>query len=163
MNITMVHLLKHFLQHILITIGYYRVFVRVPKSLWSKENNRRQFFDWLGKQLGYKNMDDWYSINMNDIAKFGGDGLMSHYYNNSPSSALLSVYPEHNWDFKKFVGVPKRLWQNKNHSREKFFGKGCEQAPHSYWTKIENRVQFFTWLGLELGIHKNGRLVQPHS
>ena len=37
-----------------------------------------------------------------DIYKNGGQGLLTGYYNGSPSKALLSVYPEHNWELERF-------------------------------------------------------------
>lgn len=89
---------------------------------------QKDFFDWLGTQLGYKTMDDWYKVTQNDIFKHGGQSMLDCYYNNSPSQALQAVYPEHNW-------MP---WK---------FG----QTPHGFWEKMENQKQFFDWLGSELG------------
>lgn len=45
-------------------------------------------------------MDDWYHVTVEDIVKNGGGGLLTC-YNNSPSSALQSIYPEHNWELER--------------------------------------------------------------
>ncbi len=34
----------------------------VPKGFWNDMNNQRNFVDWVGKQLKYKNREDWYKI-----------------------------------------------------------------------------------------------------
>src|SRR5438132_981027 len=98
-------------------------FQKVPKYFWSKGQNQKQFFDWLGTHLGYKEMEDWYNVRQENIHKCGGKELLSGYYNNSPSKALQSVYGEHTWV----------LWK---------FG----QTPKGFWKKIENQRQYFDWL-----------------
>src|SRR4051812_24879003 len=60
---------------------------RQSRGLWMKQENQRQFFDWLGNQLGYKEMDDWYKVTQEDIHKHGGSGLLHNYYHNSPAQA----------------------------------------------------------------------------
>src|SRR4051812_24981805 len=72
-------------------------------------------------------MDDWYNITQEDIYKHGGYGLLSTYYNNSPSKALQMVYPEYNWT----------QWR---------FG----YTPHGFWDKQENKREFFDWLAIQL-------------
>ncbi len=34
----------------------------VSKGYWSDMNNQRNFIDWAGKQLNYKNKEDWYKV-----------------------------------------------------------------------------------------------------
>ena len=68
-----------------------------PKSFWKIHENRKKFFDLLYVKLGCKCMDDWYNVTQQDIQTNGGTKLLNSYYSNSPSSALMSVYPEHNW------------------------------------------------------------------
>lgn len=76
------------------------------------------FFDWLQLKLGFKEMDGWYTIKQEEINKHGGQGLLRHHYNCSPSKALQEVYPEHNWLLWKFNSIPKSYWDAKNHQRE---------------------------------------------
>src|SRR5690348_16774500 len=58
---------------------------RQYSGFWTKKVNHRQFFDWLGTQLGYKEMDDWYSVTQQDIHRSGGSGLLNEYYSGAPS------------------------------------------------------------------------------
>ena len=34
----------------------------VPAQVWNDDKNKRMFMDWAGKQLGVKEMDHWYSV-----------------------------------------------------------------------------------------------------
>src|SRR5271170_6889183 len=87
--------------------------------LWKEITNQRKFFDWVGKQLGYKSFEDWYNITFEDINKHGGSGLL-HYYIDSPVNALLSIYPDFDWIIWKFHQVPRGCWKDKKNHR-KFF------------------------------------------
>jgi len=71
--------------------------------------SHRNFFDWPGKQLGYKKMDDWYNITYKDIQNYGGVGVIKT-YNGSPSAALSRVYPKHNWMLWRFKTVQQGYW-----------------------------------------------------
>src|SRR5437660_896616 len=71
-------------------------FSMVPKNCWDNAGNHRSFFDWLGVQLGYVDMDGWYGAKWDDVCKHGGGGLLA-YYNHSLFKALQGVYPEHTW------------------------------------------------------------------
>lgn len=99
-----------------------------PQGFWEKQENRKQFFDWLGIQLGYKDMNDWYNVTVDHFRKNGGGGLLTSYYSTSPSNALQVIYPSHNWMPWKFA-----------------------QAPRGFWEKQENWRRFFDWLGTQLG------------
>ena len=35
----------------------------VPSGFWKDEKNHKKYLLWLGKKLGYTNMEDWYNIN----------------------------------------------------------------------------------------------------
>ena len=50
--------------------------------------------DWLGEQLGYTTMDNWYQIEQKDFSNNYGYGLLNGKYNNSPYQLLSFVYPE---------------------------------------------------------------------
>ena len=62
----------------------------------------RKFFHWLYNQLGYKSLGDWYMVSQEDIVKWGGGSLLYKYYDNSPTKAVLAIYPTHNWNLEKF-------------------------------------------------------------
>lgn len=72
-------------------------FDTVPLGYWEKLENQKEFFEWLQKELGYRNMNDWYKLSVGELNKNGGGTLLSHYYGGSLSKALQTVYPEHNW------------------------------------------------------------------
>lgn len=90
-----------------------------PYQFWKHEKNRKKFFDWLMTELGYKCMEDWYTITQEDIQKNGGVGLLK-YYNNSPSKALQSVYSEHNWELDRFKTKPSNYWKSKENQQKCF-------------------------------------------
>jgi hypothetical protein len=37
-------------------------FSKVPNGFWDDIKNQRDFLDWAGKQLNYKNKEDWYKV-----------------------------------------------------------------------------------------------------
>ncbi len=44
-------------------------FDKVHNGFWDDMKNQRNFMDWVGKQLNYKNKEDWYQIT-NEAKKF---------------------------------------------------------------------------------------------
>lgn len=97
------------------------------KGFWESSVTKREFFDWLGLQLGYRHMEDWYNVTGDEIQKNGGNSLLSTYYDGSPSRALQDVYPEHNWIIWRFNTVPT-----------------------GYWDKGGTQKNFFEWLSVQL-------------
>src|SRR5690349_21128292 len=87
-----------------------------------------QFFVWLGDKLGYKCLEDWYQVTAEDFNRNGGGGLLRNSFGNSPSKALKSIYPDHEW----------KLWNFKT-------------VPQGYWEKTENQRAFFDRLSKTLG------------
>jgi hypothetical protein len=47
-------------------------FQRVPAKFWGSVANQRTFLEFLGKQLKYTKMEDWYRLRREDIDKHGG-------------------------------------------------------------------------------------------
>ena len=45
---------------------------------WNNKNNQRNFMDWLGNQLGFKEMDDWYGVTIKQIHENGGVTLLAN-------------------------------------------------------------------------------------
>ena len=110
--------------------------------------NQRNFFDNLSKQLGFQTLDDFYSISLQTIRKFGGKTLLDKLYSSYLIIALKTINPQHKW-------LP---WYFKH------------RISTEYWNSKENQREFMDWLGKELGfkemkqwyninlddIHKNG-------
>jgi hypothetical protein len=86
-------------------------FVHVPIGYWNDIQNRRKFFDFLGKKLNIVAMDDWYSVKQSDITQEGGHGMLYLYYNNSVCDALKNVYPDYDWLGWLFEKAPHGFWQ----------------------------------------------------
>lgn len=116
---------------------------------WQNKQSHVKFLNGLGVQLGYKCMDDWYNVTQKDIHKNGGHGLLHNYYNDSPSFALQSIYPEHNWELGKFKNKPMRLCKSKI---QMLFSKNTPiKWETMFWKKKENHRKFFDWLMVQLG------------
>jgi len=103
-------------------------FSRVYQGFWDNKKNQRNYLDWLGIQLGFTDLNDWYRIFHQDIVDYGGIGILTK-YDGSPSKMLQSVYPEHNWNIYKF-----------------------DKVPYGHWESMENQKKFMDWLGVELGV-----------
>src|SRR5690349_8425763 len=84
---------------------------RLPLGFWEKKENQKWFFHWLGKRLGYKDLDDWYNVTTRDIIRHGGGGLLKGCYNGSVSQTMQGVYPEHNWMRWRFGRTPYIFWK----------------------------------------------------
>jgi len=79
---------------------------------WNSRERHKEFFDRSGETLGYGSMEDWYNLTIKEISKYGGNGLLYYHYNSSPSAALQTVYPKHNWMLWKFKCVPRGYWES---------------------------------------------------
>jgi hypothetical protein len=93
-------------------------FTRVQTSFWDDPKVRRRFFDWLGKQLNILKMEDWYPVKATQIRDFGGAGLLASVFGDSVAPAVMSVFPEHSWQFWRFQKVPKGMWEDPKRQRE---------------------------------------------
>jgi hypothetical protein len=102
-------------------------FTIAPQNSWDSRENQLKYITWLGEQLGYTTIEDWYQIKQKYFSNNYGHGLLSK-YNGSPYQLLTSLYPEHNWLFWKFTVAPNSSWENK-----------------------ENQLQYMNWLGEQLG------------
>jgi len=70
----------------------------------------KSFVNWLCAKLGYKEMDDWHQLTLEDVYKHGGGRLLSGYYNNSLSTALLSIFLKIIGCCGGFQRVPVGYW-----------------------------------------------------
>ncbi len=100
-------------------------FKQTPKGFRENDSHHKQFFDRLGTQLEYKEMDDWYNVSQDDIYQHG-KGLLHRHYRNSPSQALQTVYPEHDWMMWRFGRTPKGFWENDSHHKQFFDRLGTQ-------------------------------------
>jgi hypothetical protein len=49
-------------------------------SFWNDKTNQKEYFDWVGSQLGISHLDQWYSRGRYDIVTRGGilDSIFHH-------------------------------------------------------------------------------------
>jgi hypothetical protein len=94
------------------------LFSKVENNHWDSEENRRRYFDWLGRQLGLSSLDGWYDITTDDVYSNYGSGLMAHHYGGSVMRAVMSVYPDHAWSVSRFKSTAA-LGQDRDRSRSK--------------------------------------------
>src|SRR4051794_17195201 len=96
------------------------------KGVWDNNSHikgkelHRQFFDWLGTQLEYKDVDHWYNVTQDDIYQHG-KGILFQHYDNSISQALQAVYPEHDWMMWRFGQKLKGIWEISKDKHRQFF------------------------------------------
>jgi hypothetical protein len=99
----------------------------VKPGFWDSKDNQKDFLDYLGKQLGFKLMEDWYTITQRHICEHGGSGIL-RIYGNSPSKIITAVYSNHKWISRKFNTVLR-----------------------GHWDYMDNRKDFLNNLGKQLG------------
>lgn len=87
-------------------------FGRTPKGFWEKRRNRVRYLKWLGQELGFRRMQDWYSLTREDFETHCGNQLIK-YYHGSPLAAVLDCFPARNWQEWKFARVPVAFWKKK--------------------------------------------------
>lgn len=75
-------------------------FFRAPRMFWHSADNQRKFMGWLEESLGFQSKEDWYKIQVKDIESRGGKQLVERY--GSVLELVRSVYPEHDWQIKRF-------------------------------------------------------------
>ncbi len=102
----------------------------VPKKFWKDMDNRKKYAIWLGKELKYNKMKDWYKLTQ-DIMDNRRGGTIIAYYDGSPKSFVMDIFPEYEWLDWKFVVAGRNYWQSAN-----------------------NRRKYAIWLGKELGYEK---------
>lgn len=114
-------------------------FERVPRCYWNHEENRRSFLDWIGQQLGFKNLDDWYNITAKDILDNGGQELLGQYGGLS-NKIIQDVYRDHVWDSNRFLDTKMELDDNSHHKRflDKI-GKALGFKNMEDWYKISHK------------------------
>lgn len=101
-----------------------------PKGYWDHEDHRKLFFNWLGKQLNFQSLEDYYKLNHEIIEQYGGSKLL-RLFGDSFMAALQSTYPHIEWLTWRFNKVPT-----------------------GFWDVISNQRNYLEWLGKQLGYKK---------
>eukprot|EP01120_Amphizonella_sp_Union-15-10_P000282 TRINITY_DN10305_c0_g1_i2.p1 TRINITY_DN10305_c0_g1~~TRINITY_DN10305_c0_g1_i2.p1 ORF type:complete len:363 (+),score=45.01 TRINITY_DN10305_c0_g1_i2:81-1169(+) len=71
------------------------------QGIWNDFCNRRDFFDRLGFVLRFESFENWRQVQRRIVCSFGGSGLVSSFYKGSVRKALISVYPEYDWSYRR--------------------------------------------------------------
>jgi hypothetical protein len=53
------------------------LFAKVPSGFWGDRRNRKRYLDWLGKQLGFVDAQQWRLVRRRDLIDHRGGGLMT--------------------------------------------------------------------------------------
>lgn len=118
---------------------------RVPTGYWDNPTNRRKYLRWLGKQLGFAHVDDWYSVRKQDFHAYRGGGLLANYYRDSPIEALTELYPRRKWHVWRFNSTPQGFWKVKKnrHSYLQWLEKQLKIKSPEDWYQV-SRADFHT-------------------
>jgi len=76
------------------------LFIKAPSNFWKDKNNHVRYLDWLGNKLGFTKPEDWYNVSQSDFTRNHGIGIQV--YTGSVFHAVISAYPEFDWDVEKF-------------------------------------------------------------
>ena len=114
-------------------------FRRVPNGFWNDKKNQRNCLDWIGKQLGIKDMEDWYKMSARDILEHGGIRITKSVRIFAFQIANVSLSRTY-MGYTHVSQCTKRILANQGESQKIF-----ELARKQAWTQI------------------NGRLVQNHT
>ena len=90
--------------------------MQVPKGFWKNKNNHKKYLQWLGKELNYIKLEDWYKIKTKIFKKYYGGSLLN-YYNDSIQLLLKENFNQYDWLEWKFDKVPRNFWKNKNNHK----------------------------------------------
>lgn len=82
---------------------------RVPSGFWNKQDNVRQYMVWLGKRLGFKEYNDWYTIDAKTLRNNHGHSLLSR---SSIIGILRNAFPEHDWKEWMLTRSSRSMWDD---------------------------------------------------
>ncbi len=90
----------------------------VPAGFWQYAKNQRLYLIWLGQQLGFQKVEDYYRIRTDDFKQNRGGGALLHCWNSSAVTAVRETFPDQDWKEWLFVSCPRSFWKHpRNHRR----------------------------------------------
>ncbi len=109
-----------------------------PRGFWDQPENRRRYMLWLGEQLGFRKMEDWYRVRVRDFQQHRGGTLLESCRLGSIPAVLADAFPEYTWDMQRF--------------RKRATGAGkIIRHPKGFWMVRANRLRYLRGLGRQLG------------
>jgi len=93
-------------------------FTKAPQKFWKEVANQKVYMDEVGRDLGIgsENMEGWYKVSNRDLLDRGGSRLL-HQYGGSLLTVLSNIYPDVQWDPRKFGRVPQNYWEDIGNQR----------------------------------------------
>lgn len=83
-------------------------FSHVPRKFWRDVNNQRAYFLWAADALQLQHPQGWYEISSRQLVALSGGDLL-RLYGGSLQEAVISVFPEHQFDREAFYGGDSRF------------------------------------------------------
>jgi hypothetical protein len=77
-------------------------FQNVPKHFWKNMAAQRLAFDSMGREMGFKSLEDWYTIDAQRLKEHKCWSLVRSHYSHSLPTALQAIYPTHRWETFRF-------------------------------------------------------------
>lgn len=105
------------------------LFKNSPDGIWDNKEKRKDYYNWLKKELNIKNLNDWYQICGKVLIKNYNAGSLFQLYDNGYLGFLKEMEPDYNWMYWLFIRVP-----------------------YGFWDERENRILYIKWLEKELKI-----------
>jgi hypothetical protein len=87
-------------------------FTILQRGHWSDISNQKKRIEEIARELGIKELDDWYAVSKVEVSKRAP--FIQNLY-----STLKDIYPNHNWDELRF-GIPRGYWNNMDNLRKRF-------------------------------------------
>jgi len=110
-------------------------------GFWKNLDNQKIFMNWLGIELGYTKIEDWYKISYKEIINNYGSRLLGKFYNNSPIKLIKTIYSNEKWLEWKFLQVPQGFWKNLDNQKKymKWLSKQLGYTKIEDWYKIKRK------------------------
>ncbi|MCP4659821.1 MAG: hypothetical protein GY856_30835 [bacterium] len=125
-------------------------FYKVALGFWNNADNRRRYFEWLGKRLGFEKTEDWYSLPLEALRQNYGSGLLA-LYGNRISALVRGNFPEYDWHDWLFNKTPVGFWGNPKNQRRylEWLGRKLGFERPEDWYQVKN-VSFVANRGMSL-------------
>jgi hypothetical protein len=139
---------------------------------WEIIENHTKFANWLGKELEFNNMEDWYNITYDIIYKNGGSVLLTSFYNHSPLEFLQKIYKNYDWLGWKFTSSPNNFWDDEENIKNYavWLGKILGYSKMEDWYKINTNIisdnyggGIITYYKLIDFIKKSAKIENPYN
>jgi hypothetical protein len=73
--------------------------------------------NWLNAELGFRTVEDWYSVTKQTFKEHFGAGLLSTRYGDSVLLAVQEYHPGYSWHAWLFKESPQRFWHDAKNRR----------------------------------------------